>query len=84
MSLRFPASVALPAPPPTHVVATAPAPLAGAHVLLVDDDDAFRATLTDMLTREGLRVTAWGIAAERCRDCRGLPAVLGPRVLTGR
>ncbi|HEX6706643.1 MAG TPA: ATP-binding protein [Albitalea sp.] len=56
--LRFPASVGVAMPPAPHPRGEGHAPLAGAHVLLVDDDEAFRATLTDMLEREGLRVTA--------------------------
>lgn len=58
VTLRFPATRgARPAPasPEQH---SRPAPLVGLHVLLVDDDEAFRATLVDMLTRHGLRVTA--------------------------
>ena len=58
VTLRFPASVAVPAAGVARVAAPPPAALDGVHVLLVDDDDAFRATLTDMLVREGLRVTA--------------------------
>jgi signal transduction histidine kinase/HAMP domain-containing protein len=58
VTLRFPASVALPQHAAARQPAPPPAALHGVHVLLVDDDDAFRATLTDMLTREGLRVTA--------------------------
>lgn len=58
VTLRFPASGAAPAAPAPHEQAAARAPLAGLQVLLVDDDDAFRATLTDMLARDGLRVTA--------------------------
>jgi CheY-like chemotaxis protein len=57
-TLRFPAEHAPPQPASARHVSPPPVPLGGVHVLLVDDDDAFRATLTDMLVREGLRVTA--------------------------
>lgn len=56
--LRFPASTSTPAKPARQEQSAATAPLAGMHLLLVDDDDAFRATLSDMLSRAGLRVTA--------------------------
>ena len=38
--------------------------LVGLHLLLVDDDEAFRATLYDMLAREGLKVSAAASAEE--------------------
>jgi signal transduction histidine kinase/HAMP domain-containing protein len=64
VTMRFPAAEA-----PTHPTsarhAAAPAALLdGAHVLLVDDDDAFRATVTDILMRDGLRVTAVSCAEQ--------------------
>jgi signal transduction histidine kinase/HAMP domain-containing protein/ActR/RegA family two-component response regulator len=58
VTLRFPASAARASATVTQPVPLAPAVADGAHVLLVDDDDAFRATLTDMLVSEGLQVTA--------------------------
>lgn len=64
VTLRFPASVAAPAAEVPRMTMAPAASLDGVHVLLVDDDDAFRATLTDMLTREGLRVTAVPSAEE--------------------
>jgi CheY-like chemotaxis protein len=65
VTLSFPASMgAVPPAGRARHAATPAASLAGVHVLLVDDDDAFRATLTDMLVREGLRVTAVASAEE--------------------
>jgi signal transduction histidine kinase/HAMP domain-containing protein len=58
VTLRFPAQASTGPASDAHHAAALPAPLDNVHVLLVDDDDAFRATLTDMLVREGLRVTA--------------------------
>ncbi len=58
VTLRFPAQPFVPSSTDARRAAAPSAPLQGVHVLLVDDDDAFRATLTDMLVREGLRVTA--------------------------
>jgi len=58
VTLRFPAQPFIPPSTDARRAAAPAAPLQGVHVLLVDDNDAFRATLTDMLVREGLRVTA--------------------------
>jgi signal transduction histidine kinase/CheY-like chemotaxis protein/HAMP domain-containing protein len=58
VTLRFPAQAPAAATADARRTAAPAQPLDGVHVLLVDDDDAFRATLTDMLVREGLRVTA--------------------------
>ncbi|RQP25554.1 hybrid sensor histidine kinase/response regulator [Piscinibacter terrae] len=58
VTLRFPAQASAAAATDARHAAAPPVPLDNVHVLLVDDDDAFRATLTDMLVREGLRVTA--------------------------
>jgi len=64
VTLRFPACETVPPTDAGPTQSPPPATLAGVHVLLVDDDDAFRATLTDMLVREGLRVTAVPSAEE--------------------
>lgn len=58
VTMRFPASLALAGTAAGDAAAARPAALAGVRVLLVDDDEAFRATLSDMLARQGVLVTA--------------------------
>ena len=73
-SLRFPRAEAAPAARPEATQPPVDALLAGLQLLVVDDDEAFRSTLTDMLRAAGARVIEAADGAQALNVVQRMPA----------
>lgn len=74
LRLRFPMAAAGALPAPGAAPAAASGAMAGLQMLVVDDDEAFRSTLTDMLRAAGVGVTEAAGGAAALQAVEQMPA----------